>query len=161
MLSYLKPSSPKEIYLPAVELAGMSHLAYAIADAVLPGQIILLNGDLGAGKTTLTKFIAAAFGIVETVSSPTFTLQKVYRLPKPQNGVDALLHYDLYRIKTWEDVLDLGLFDLADGAITVVEWAERFPQWAHDTPTIRLEHISEDTRSIRLANIPITLDGIV
>lgn len=130
----------------------MQHIAEQVAHTATPGQIILLNGDLGAGKTTMVKFIAAAFGIAEPVSSPTFNLQNVYPLKNPCRGIEALLHYDLYRIKYWEEVLDLGLFELSEGSVSLVEWAERFERWPRDTPTINIAHETELERTVTLLN---------
>jgi tRNA threonylcarbamoyladenosine biosynthesis protein TsaE len=100
-------------------------LGERLGRACAPGDLILLRGDLGAGKTTLTQGIARGLGISGAVNSPTFTLIKEYagRLP--------LFHVDLYRLDDPEHVGALGLEDyLERGGVTVVEWADRGdPLW--------------------------------
>lgn len=89
------------------------------------GQLIVLRGDLGAGKTTLVKGIAEGFraGLEENVTSPTFNLVHEYRGPKV-----TIFHIDLYRIDTERELMTLGVDDLRSepGAILLVEWGEKF-----------------------------------
>lgn len=92
-------------------------LARKIAEELKPGSVLCLEGDLGAGKTTFTQGLAAAMGVPGRVNSPTFCIVQ-------EHG--KLVHMDLYRLKSEEDVLAIGWEDyLADGAILVVEWPER------------------------------------
>ena len=86
------------------------------------GDVLVLTGDLGAGKTQLTKGIAAALGVDADVTSPTFTIQMVY----PGRDFD-LNHFDLYRLERPDQLEDTGLFDVlgADG-VCVIEWGEQF-----------------------------------
>ena len=86
------------------------------------GDVLVLTGDLGAGKTQLTKGIAAAMGVTADVTSPTFTIQMVY----PGSEMD-LNHFDLYRLERADQLEDTGLFDVlgADG-VCVIEWGEQF-----------------------------------
>jgi tRNA threonylcarbamoyladenosine biosynthesis protein TsaE len=86
-----------------------------------PGDIILLGGDLGAGKTTFTQGLGRGLGIDEPVTSPTFTLLHSYESP---TGLQ-LLHADLYRLDYLQEVVDLGLMELLEeGAVAVIEWGE-------------------------------------
>jgi len=92
------------------------------------GDILCLYGNLGAGKTTLTKGIAQVFGIKQRIKSPTFTLFNVY--PVQINGKSIkFVHVDAYRLKDEEEMIDVGIDDyLGDaGTICVVEWAEKLP----------------------------------
>ncbi len=106
--------------------AGTLALAELIAELLLPApKLILLRGNLGAGKTTLVKGIAAALGAAapEDVTSPTFTLIHEYRGPKVR-----LLHLDLYRLDTEAQLQPLGLDELAadPDALLLIEWGEKF-----------------------------------
>jgi tRNA threonylcarbamoyladenosine biosynthesis protein TsaE len=111
-----------------------------------PPVLILLSGDLGAGKTTLTKGIVSGAGAAteEEVTSPTFTLVHKY-----DRGV-RVYHVDLYRIGDLHDLETLGLEDVfAEQAIVIVEWSEKLALRT-DWPVVRihLEHVSEDVRRI-------------
>lgn len=100
-----------------------SQLAAAIADLVGPGDVILLTGDLGAGKTTFTKGFGAALGVTDAITSPTFTLVREYR------GRLKMYHLDVYRISQISEAFDLGLSELLDeGAVTLIEWAGNIAQ---------------------------------
>jgi tRNA threonylcarbamoyladenosine biosynthesis protein TsaE len=111
-----------------------------------PPVLVLLSGDLGSGKTTLTKGIVAGLRAAseEEVTSPTFTLVHVY------GNAKKVYHADLYRIESFHDFETLGLEDLfASPAVVILEWSERFPlksSW----PQMRvcLEHLGGDARRI-------------
>ncbi|HTU33162.1 MAG TPA: tRNA (adenosine(37)-N6)-threonylcarbamoyltransferase complex ATPase subunit type 1 TsaE [Candidatus Acidoferrum sp.] len=108
--------------------------------------LILLSGELGAGKTTLTKGIVAGLGAAreEDVTSPTFTLIHRYQ------GRGRVYHVDLYRISGFHDLETLGLEDLfSEQAVVIVEWPDRLTLRT-DWPVIRidLEHVSDDERRI-------------
>ena len=110
--------------------------------------VVLLTGDLGSGKTTLTKGIVAGLGVAgeDEVTSPTFTLVHVYG-----KGAEAeVYHADLYRIESFHDFETLGLEDVfAKPAIVILEWSERFPlQLPWPQVRIRLEHQGGDSRRI-------------
>lgn len=119
-----------------------------IGKQLKPPVLILLTGDLGAGKTTLTKGIASGLGAAEVdeVTSPTFTL--VHRYERDSR----VYHVDLYRIGDIRDLETLGLEDVfSEHAVVIVEWPDRLTLRT-DWPTVRiyLEHVSEDTRRIRI-----------
>jgi len=112
--------------------------------------LVLLSGDLGAGKTTLTKGIAAGAGAAreDDVTSPTFTLVHKYE------GRARVYHVDLYRVGDFHDLETLGLEDIfSETAIVIVEWPDRL-KLRTDWPVVRigLEHISEDVRKIVIEN---------
>jgi tRNA threonylcarbamoyladenosine biosynthesis protein TsaE len=110
--------------------------------------LVLLSGDLGSGKTTLTKGIVSGLGAAneEEVTSPTFTLVHVY------GNAKKVYHADLYRIESFHDFETLGLEDLFDQpGVVILEWSERFPlnsPWPQKR--IRLEHLGGDARRIRV-----------
>jgi tRNA threonylcarbamoyladenosine biosynthesis protein TsaE len=115
-----------------------------------PPALILLSGDLGSGKTTLTKGIVAGLGASseDEVTSPTFTLVHVYG----KSQAAKVYHADLYRIDSFHDFETLGLEDLlANPSIAIIEWSERFPltsPWPQIR--LRLEHLGGDSRRITI-----------
>lgn len=115
-----------------------------------PPLLVLLRGDLGAGKTTLVKGIAEGFqaASADDVTSPTFTLVHEYRGPHV-----TLYHIDLYRIETQSQLETLALDDLiAENSILLIEWGEKFPRLRRDRDLeITLERVGETGRSIHLA----------
>jgi tRNA threonylcarbamoyladenosine biosynthesis protein TsaE len=118
----------------------------AIGAQLTAPVLILLSGDLGAGKTTLTKGIVSALGAAkeDEVTSPTFTLVHKY------SGANRVYHVDLYRIGSFHDFETLGLEDVfSEQAIVIVEWSEKVTLRT-DWPILRihLDHIAEDTRRI-------------
>jgi tRNA threonylcarbamoyladenosine biosynthesis protein TsaE len=120
-----------------------------LAAELSPPLIVLLRGDLGAGKTTLVKGIAEGFGVAraEDVTSPTFTLVHEYRGPHT-----TLYHIDLYRIDTERELETLGLDDLlAPNCILLIEWGEKFPRFLRDRNVeIVLESMGECGRRIQV-----------
>jgi tRNA threonylcarbamoyladenosine biosynthesis protein TsaE len=111
------------------------------------GDVVLLYGDLGAGKTAFTRGLAQGLGIDPAeVSSPTFTLVQEY------HGRLTLFHVDLYRLEARE-VDDLGLEELVLGdGVVVIEWAERWRDRPDDVIEVRLGHDGDETRSIRISS---------
>jgi tRNA threonylcarbamoyladenosine biosynthesis protein TsaE len=123
-----------------------------LTDLLAPPRLVLLRGDLGAGKTTLVKGIAAAFEAAQEddVTSPTFTLVHEYRSPRAN-----LYHIDLYRIDTPRELETLGLDDLrADSnSILLIEWGEKFPRLQRERDVeISLERNGENGRRIRIVS---------
>jgi tRNA threonylcarbamoyladenosine biosynthesis protein TsaE len=122
-----------------------------LADLLSPPKLALLRGDLGAGKTTLVKGIAAAFEAAaeEDVTSPTFTLVHEYRGPQAN-----LYHIDLYRVDTPRELETLGLDDLrSDDSVLLIEWGEKFPRLVRERDVeIVLEREGESERRIRIRN---------
>jgi tRNA threonylcarbamoyladenosine biosynthesis protein TsaE len=115
-----------------------------------PAQaLVLLIGDLGAGKTTLTKGIVEGRGIVDPVTSPTFTLIHEYGNPP------RVFHIDLYRLDEEDEVAALGLDEMLDRkALTLIEWGERFPElWPRDRIEVRLTRQPDDSRRIEVCDI--------
>lgn len=87
-----------------------------------------LSGELGAGKTTFVKAVATAYGIGEDqVISPTFVYEQIYPLPTPVQGIERLIHLDLYRLNSDQDLLDLDLSTGDEESVLLVEWPEHAP----------------------------------
>ncbi|MCP3911963.1 MAG: tRNA (adenosine(37)-N6)-threonylcarbamoyltransferase complex ATPase subunit type 1 TsaE [Actinomycetia bacterium] len=99
--------------------AATQAIAAAVAELAVPGDLVILCGDLGAGKTAFTQGFGAALGVTDRITSPTFTIHSVYE------GRLTLNHLDVYRFDQIEEVADLGLFELLDGdTVTVIEWGD-------------------------------------
>ena len=124
-------------------------LGRSFARLLTPPKLVLLRGDLGAGKTTLVKGIAEAFDVASSddVTSPTFTLVHEYRGPRAN-----LFHIDLYRIDTLGELETLGLDDLAsEDSVLLVEWGDKFARFERDRDVeIVLERINENERRVRM-----------
>jgi len=105
--------------------AATADLGGALARALQPGLVIYLHGDLGAGKTALTRALVHAAGHAGTVKSPTYTLSEPYRVMLGGNLLD-IIHYDLYRMSSPEEFLDAGFREDFDGKnVCIVEWPEK------------------------------------
>ena len=97
-------------------------LGTRLGAALESGDILVLTGDLGAGKTQLTKGIAAALGVTDDVTSPTFNILMVY-----DGAQMPLYHFDLYRLDDPDQLEDIGLYEMLDGdGVCVIEWGEQF-----------------------------------
>ena len=118
-----------------------------IGQEAVPGQVIGLIGDLGTGKTTLTKYIASGLGVEENISSPTFMIVREYH-----GGRMPLYHFDVYRIGDPEELFDIGADEYFDGdGLCVVEWADMvMPQLPEDSMFICIEYgASEGERTYK------------
>lgn len=119
-------------------------LAEKIATRLVGGEVIFLNGRLGAGKTAFTKGLAKSLGITQTVTSPTFTIMKEYV------GRLKLYHFDMYRIEDGEELTELGLNELLfdKEAVCVIEWNK----FDNVKPTIEvyIEYIGDNERKFRI-----------
>ena len=120
----------------------------AIGQAAEPGTVVALIGDLGTGKTTLTKSIARGLGVTETVTSPTFNIIREYK-----TGRIPLYHFDVYRIGDPDEMFELGYEEYFYGdGICVVEWADIIEELLpEDAVIIRIERgASEEEREYRI-----------
>ena len=117
-------------------------VAAALVPFIRPGDVLLLGGELGAGKTAFTQGLARAAGVDEVVTSPTFTLVRPYATTI---GAE-LLHADVYRLEQLREVIELGLPELLEeGAFAVIEWGERAaPALAPDALHVLIEHGAGD-----------------
>ena len=117
-----------------------------LGERLEPGDIVLLTGELGAGKTTFVRGVAKGAGSSADVASPTFQLVRVYP------GRLQLAHVDLYRVESSSELRDLGLEELAEQGAVVVEWGERLD--VDDAAHIEIEHLGGDRRLIRTHGDP-------
>lgn len=125
-------------------------LAKTFAKSLHGGERILLNGDLGAGKTTFTKFLAKALGVKDDVTSPTFTILKSYQGKKFQ-----LNHFDMYRLNGGLEATGFGfedyLYDMDDNAIIVIEWSDMVKDILHgDFIVINITRIDDTKRKFEI-----------
>ena len=114
--------------------------------------VVAFRGEMGAGKTTLIREIAAVLGATDTVTSPTFAIVNYYRGPRP------LAHFDLYRISTENDLCAAGFYDYLDqGAIVAAEWSENFADLlALEQPIhVNIERVDENTRKITIEGVEV------
>lgn len=131
----------------------MEYLSYSVEDTekfanelskdMKGGEIILLNGDLGAGKTTFTKAFAKSLGVQANVTSPTFTFMKEYF------GKFPIYHFDMYRVSDEDELYELGLNEYleSENGICVIEW-NKFRTISKPVISISIERIGEKTRKI-------------
>ncbi len=128
------------------------NLGRRLARELRPPRLVVLRGDLGAGKTTLVKGIAEGCHAAsqDDVTSPTFTLIHEYRGPEVN-----VFHIDLYRIETERELETLGLDDLfGNSNLLVIEWGEKFPRFEREPHVeIRFKRIGENERRIRVSGL--------
>ena len=116
-------------------------LAKKVADTLDGGEVLLLDGDLGAGKTTFTKGLAKALGVKEEVTSPTFTILNVY-----EDGRLKLNHLDMYRVESSDELAELGIEECFDeDAVTVIEW-NKFEHFDGNVIRISVKTLGETKR---------------
>lgn len=119
-----------------------------------PNQVIALNGDLGAGKTTFTKGIGQALGVERVINSPTFTIMKIYDVTNHVNDIKKLYHLDVYRIGSSNDDFELEEYFYQNG-LTIIEWANIIEDLLpEDTWVINIYRLSDVKRLVELKNFP-------
>lgn len=117
-----------------------------LAPTLTPGAVVLLFGDLGAGKTAFVRGMAEGLGVApDEVSSPTFTLVQEYRGRRV-----TLFHVDLYRLSDPREIDELGLDEIAEDGVLVIEWAEKLPRPRPGAIEVRIAHGDGDTRMITM-----------
>ena len=129
--------------------AGTAAVARQLAGSLTAGDIVLLFGDLGAGKTAFVRGLAEGLNIDPgEVTSPTFTLVQEYR-----GGRLPLIHVDLYRLNNTREIDELGLEELGTGAVLAIEWADRLPSSISGSIGVRITNIEGDQRTIRIDSV--------
>lgn len=133
------------LQLRASSIADTHTVAAAIATLSRSGDIIVLAGEMGAGKTAFAQGFGSAFGIEEPITSPTFTLVHSYDFPAPVRGLRAMHHADLYRLDRTAEVADLALDELAEfGGVVLVEWGDVIDGIFGDHLTVHLDQDPDD-----------------
>jgi tRNA threonylcarbamoyladenosine biosynthesis protein TsaE len=124
-------------------------LGERLAATLAPGTVVALTGDLGAGKTALTKGLARGLGVTEPITSPTFTLVAEH----PARGGRRLYHVDLYRLDAPQQAVEIGIEEeLAPDGWTIIEWAERLGDLLPPgTVRVQIEIVSENERRIMVS----------
>ena len=121
-------------------------LGEALGKILTPGTVIAYLGDLGAGKTAFTRGLARGLGYREPVTSPTYTIVNEYlggRLP--------LFHFDMYRLRSYDDLFDIGWEDYLDrGGVCAVEWSENVADAMENAVTVRIEKTGDESRRITI-----------
>ena len=118
----------------------------ALGKILPPGSVLAYRGDLGAGKTAFTRGLARGLGCKEIVTIPTYTIVNEYL-----GGRIPLFHFDMYRLRSSDDLFDIGWEDYLDrGGICAVEWSENVADAMEDAVTITIEKLGEDSRQITI-----------
>jgi tRNA threonylcarbamoyladenosine biosynthesis protein TsaE len=138
------------VSLRSASLDATHELARRLASLLRSGDVVLLIGDLGAGKTAFTKGLGAALGVTEDITSPTFTIMRDYPVVLSSGEFTTFLHLDAYRLEGPAAVEDIGLFELLDsGAFAVIEWGDIVSgAFGRDPLVIEFFWESEDEREI-------------
>ncbi len=129
-------------------LKDTAKIAESIASTLSGGDVVLLDGDLGSGKTTLTKSIAKSIGVEDEITSPTFVIMRNY-LVNNNRGISELVHVDAYRMSSEQDLLSIGLYDYLhkERTLVILEWPSNIQNYLpDDCKIIRLKSIDENTR---------------
>lgn len=139
----------------------MRDLGETIASRLLPGDVLMLSGELGAGKTTLTQGIGAGLDVDRPVISPTFVLSRVH---PPRSGGPALVHVDAYRLGSFDELDDLDLEETLSEAVTVVEWGTGIAEPLSPQRLeidIRRDDPATDVRQVFLTGIGSRWEGVL
>ena len=107
------------------------NFAAKLAKSLKGGEIIALEGDLGAGKTTLTQYLAKALGVKKNITSPTFVLMKIYKVEIKKYKLDRLVHVDCYRLDDPQELFYLGIEEYLnkENTVVIIEWADKIKKY--------------------------------
>jgi tRNA threonylcarbamoyladenosine biosynthesis protein TsaE len=144
--------SPRELDFISHSVAQTIRVGQRLGELLGPGDLVLLLGDFGSGKTHLIKGIAQGLGSADLVNSPSFVLINEYRAG-PAHGRMPIYHADLYRIEDPAELPGIGLEEAwSAGGVCLIEWAERARGWLpHDHLAIHLRYLSDTKRVLRFA----------
>jgi tRNA threonylcarbamoyladenosine biosynthesis protein TsaE len=130
--------------------AALERVAAKVAQALAPGDVVVLSGEVGSGKTTFVRAAAAALGVEERVTSPTYQLARGYEGVVDGRGV-KVNHLDLYRVGGLEDRDALEIEDYLDpGAVTFVEWADPALNVIEEPTVVHISHQTPTTRRLSI-----------
>ncbi|MDG1261457.1 MAG: tRNA (adenosine(37)-N6)-threonylcarbamoyltransferase complex ATPase subunit type 1 TsaE [Flavobacteriales bacterium] len=123
----------------AKDLAEMKSVGHVLAGLLSAKKVVVFDGEMGAGKTTLIRFICEKLGVTDEVSSPTFSLVNEYLV----EGQRPVFHFDLYRLETPEEGLDFGIEEYFDsGSLCLIEWAENLgPYLPEELSVVKIRDI--------------------
>ena len=125
-----------------------AHLAGTIGKIIHEGTVICLDGELGVGKTLFVRALARTLGVESDVTSPTFNLMNIYEAACP------IVHFDLYRIASEEELEDIGFYEYVEATegIVLIEWAEKFPEaMPEDRVQVNIVNLSGEGRQFTFA----------
>lgn len=128
------------------DLKEMEKFAKSIAPQIKRGSIIFLTGDVGSGKTTLTRFVLKALKVKVPVTSPTFSLVNVYKNSK----IGTINHFDLYRIEEIEELREIGFDEMLNGTTNFIEWPELVEEKLKNVGRIHIEKIGDTQRTVKI-----------
>ena len=120
-------------------------LGEELSSSLRPGDVVVLEGELGAGKTFFSKYLVKTLGGAEEVTSPTFNLMNIYE------GICPIYHFDLYRLENAEDLFDIGFLEYAESeeGVCLIEWADKFKnEMPENIVEVAFEIIDENKRKI-------------
>ncbi len=130
----------------------MQEFGQTLGKTLIGGNIIALSGDLGAGKTTLVQGIGRGLGVLDHITSPTFTILNIYPLPTANHNCTTLAHIDTYRLENEQELAAIGIHDYLGqkNTICIIEWPEKIPELlaGRSLISITINQIDTNTRQI-------------
>lgn len=130
-------------------------LAAKVASNLKEGDIIILEGELGAGKTYFVKFVSNFFNYKGSVNSPTFNIANFYEADK------TLIHMDLYRLESVEQFFTLGISEFFPDSITLMEWGNKINEYIEEYINLKIEHVEGDENSRKFTFSSVEKDDLL